>query len=115
MIDFNKIFLTRLCDGVASVQIGEINFNIRVWKHQLSQINEFLLNAREDIIFSECIYDVDNHYRDFVIRKTLCGSVFTFGESSNDGMTGTSYNIEVTHNQCKTFLLNLINKLTYEK
>ena len=64
----------------------------------------------ESVIFSQCVFDVDNHYVDLTLNPTPDSRAFTLTmfDSSNDSAS----NIEIKLHLTRVDLRTVINRLT---
>lgn len=69
----SELVVNKLAQDVLAVLVKDTDFYCRVWAYQKDRINDFF-NAsisKKDtmaLTFSECIFDVDGHYCDLVIK-----------------------------------------------
>lgn len=112
MIGLEAIKLTKLTSECIKVELftDEVDFLVRVWNKQTDYLKSFLDGSTSRIGFSECIFDVDEHYNDLDIYRTLNGICIYFSDYSN--ISDDFYRgVEVNEAEGIDFVRQIINLL----
>lgn len=112
MTGLEAIKLTKLAPECVKVELftDEVDFHIRVWNWQIDYLKSFLSGSTSRIGFSECIFDVDQHYNDLDIYRTPNGICIYFSDYSN--ISDNFYRgVEVNESEGLAFVSQIINLL----
>lgn len=112
MTDLEAIRLTKLTPECLKVELftDEVDFYVRIWNRQIHYLESFLSGRSSMIGFSECIFDVDEHYNDLDIYRIPNGICIYFSDCSN--ISDDLYTcVEVSEEEGLTFVSRIINTL----
>ena len=90
------------------LEAEDYDYYIRIMEDDFDRVNEFFNKESNEVLFDECIFDVDQHYNELCIQRHSGKVLFIFGATSLD-FEDKEETIEMTEEQCKELLLDVLN------
>ena len=90
------------------LEAEDYDYYIRIMGDDFDRVNEFFNKVSNEVLFDECIFDVDQHYNELCIQRHADKVLFIFGATSLD-FEDKEEAIEMTEEQGKELLLDVLN------
>lgn len=92
------------------LEAEDYDYYIRIMEDDFDRVNEFFNNGSNEVLFDECIFDVDQHYNELCIQRHSDKVLFIFGATSLN-FEDKEEIIEMTEEQGKELLIDVLNNL----
>lgn len=90
------------------LEAEDYDYYTRIMEDDFDRVNEFFNKVANEVLFDECIFDVDQHYNELCIQRHADKVLFIFGATSLN-FEDKEETIDMTEDQCKELLLDVLN------